>query len=70
MESEWTARTPSTVQLDSPRTELGLSLDSHCLPLFIYIGAKFREDRNSNSCIGEADIIKQGNITARQQELV
>ena len=70
MESEWTARTPSTVQLDSPRTELGLSSDSHCLPLFIYTGAKFREDRDLNSHIGEADVIKQGNITTRQQALV
>ena len=48
---------------------LGLSSDLHCLPLFIYIGEKFREDRDSNSHIEEADVIKQGNITARQQEL-
>ena len=59
------ARTPSRLL-----AVLGLNSDSDCLPLFIYIGEKFKEDRDSNPHIGEADVIKQGNITAVQQELI
>ena len=53
--------------MKSKQSSSGLSSDSHCLPLFIYIGEKLKEDRKSNFCIGEPCVIKQGNITIRQQ---